>query len=207
MSDYFPGSDDGQKEWLINFIAKLATYGPVVGITAPVQAQLSSLGNAAKAGIENLGAKKILYDAAVANRTELRDDFLEVARPVIRAAKHSPGYSETIGRELGIAAQDTPVDPAAIKPVVRLAVQGTCVRVRIQRKGAESANVYVRLLGQTQWTFLSASNRATYDDKRPLAQAGVAEIREYMVMGVIGNTEVGMPSDAKTVVFAGELAA
>jgi hypothetical protein len=81
------------------------------------------------------------------------------------------------------------------------------VRVRISRKGAQTANVYVRLLGQTQWTFLASSNLSTYDDMRPLAQPGVAEIREYMVMGVIGNAEVGLPSDAKTVVFAGELAA
>ena len=207
MSDYFPGSDEEQKAWLINFLARLATYGPAIGITAPLQAQLGSLGNAAKNGLENLATKKTDYDAAVANRTDLREDFLTVARPIIRAAKLSPGYTETIGQELGIAVHNTPVNPATIKPVIRLSVQGTCVRVRIQRKGAESANVYVRLLGQTQWTLLERSNRATYDDMRPLAQPGVAEIREYMVMGVIGNAEVGLPSDAKTVVFAGELAA
>ena len=207
MSDYFPGSDDEQKAWLINFMARLGTYGPAIGITAPVQGTLSSLGNAAKNGLENLGTKKIDYDAAIANRTELRDGFLTVARPIIRAAKLSPGYTETIGQELGIAAHNTPVDPSAIKPVIRLIAQAICVRVRIQRKGAQSANVYVRLLGQTQWTFLGASNLATFDDMRALAQPGVAEIREYMVMGVIGNAEVGLPSDAKTVVFAGELAA
>ena len=207
MSDYIPTNDDELRAWIVKFMAKLGTYGAAVGITAPQQSLLTSLGGSTTGSIDNLSAKKTDYDAAVANRTDLREDFLTVARPIIRAAKLSPGYTEMIGQELGIAAHNTPVDPSAIKPVLRLSVQGTCVRVRIQRKGAKSVNVYVRLLGQTEWTFLSRAVRATFDDTRPLAQPGVAEIREYMVMGVIGNAEVGLPSDAKTVVFAGELAA
>jgi hypothetical protein len=49
--------------------------------------------------------------------------------------------------------------------------------------------------------------RSVYDDMRPLAQAGVPEIREYMAQGYIGDRQVGQQSDPKVVVYAGALAA
>ena len=207
MSDYIPADDDGLRAWIVNFSSKLATYGAAVGITAPQQSQLTSLGGSATGSIDNLAVKKTDYESALVNRTELRDDFLAVLRPIVRSVKTNVNYTETIGEALGVVAHNPPVDPTTIRPVIKLTTHINCVRVRIQRKGAESVNVYARVLGQLEWTFLARANRAVFDDLRPLANPGVAEVREYMVNGVIGDSQVGVPSDAKTVVFAGELAA
>ena len=70
MSDYIPQNDDELRAWIVNFVAKLGTYGAAVGITAPQQAQLTSLGNSTKGSIDNLSTKKTDYDAALMNRTE-----------------------------------------------------------------------------------------------------------------------------------------
>ena len=66
---------------------------------------------------------------------------------------------------------------------------------------------WARIAGQSGWTFVARLNRASYEDPRPLVQPGVPEIREYMAQGVIGDQPVGLPSDPKIVVFAGQLAA
>jgi hypothetical protein len=42
-----------------------------------------------------------------------------------------------------------------------------------------------------------------YFDNSPLAQAGVAEKREYMGRGVLHDQEIGVDSDIVTVTFGG----
>lgn len=42
-----------------------------------------------------------------------------------------------------------------------------------------------------------------FDDDAPLAQAGVAETREYMAMCVTGDEEFGQPSDIVSVLYGG----
>jgi hypothetical protein len=45
--------------------------------------------------------------------------------------------------------------------------------------------------------------RGPYYDTNPLANLAVPEVREYMVMGMIDNEEIGLPSDIVSIVFAG----
>ena len=40
-------------------------------------------------------------------------------------------------------------------------------------------------------------------DGRPLATAGVAEVREYMARGMDGDNEIGLESDIVSINFAG----
>ena len=42
-----------------------------------------------------------------------------------------------------------------------------------------------------------------FDDQTPLKTSGVPEVREYTAQGVIGDDEVGQPSDIVSVTFAG----
>ena len=205
--NYIPGNDDEFRAWIVNFLAKLTAQGAAIGITAPEQSLLSSLGNAAIGGVDNFTAKKNEYDSALANRKELRVQFLTPLRPIVRRAKTSPNYNETIGEILGIVGADTPIDPATIQPEIIVTAHMSEVIIRINRKGAESADLFVRLMGQPAWTRLTRATRATYVDIRPLAQPGVPEVREYMAQAFIGDTPVGLPSQSKAVIFTGALAA
>ncbi len=63
-------------------------------------------------------------------------------------------------------------------------------------------NIYARPTGTSQWQYLARDNNSPYDDERPLAN-GQPEMREYMAIGVVGDEEVGQPSDIISVVFGG----
>jgi hypothetical protein len=65
--------------------------------------------------------------------------------------------------------------------------------------------VYSRLKGASAWTFLGVDLHSPYLDSRPVAN-GTPETREYMVRGIIGDDEVGVPSDITSTVFEGALA-
>ena len=206
-TDYIPANDDAFRAWVVGFLAKLGTQGAAIGITTGEQSTLTSSGSAAIGGIDNLKLKENEYDSALANRKGLRSQFLALLRPIVRRAKTSVTYTETVGEALGIVSPDTPIDPATIQPEITVAAQMSEVHVRINRKGAESVALFVRTLGQVSWTYLARATRSTYLDTRPLSQPGVPEIREYMAQGYIGDTAVGLVSQSKMVIFTGAIAA
>ena len=206
-TDYIPGNDDTLRAWIVNFLAKLTAQGAAIGITTAEQSLLNSLGGAAVGAVDNLNTKKNEYESAVANRNELRAQFLLPLRPIVRRAKTNANYTDTIGEILGIIGADTPIDPATIQPEISVNAHMSEVSIRINRKGAQSVDLFVRIMGQANWTRLTRVTRASYVDTRPLAQPGVPEIREYMAQGFIGDTSVGLPSQSKAVIFTGALAA
>ena len=208
MSDYIPTNDHRElRGWITAFLAALPTYGTGVGLTAEDQETLNSAGHAAIAGIDNTVTQRNQYESSLANRSALVRRFIGVLRPMVRRAKANANYTPSVGEHLGIVSDDPPIDPNAIKPSLTLTVHVGFVRVRVKRNGAESVSVYCRKSGQAEWTFLARATRAVYDDRVPLGNPGVPEIREYRVQGYIGDTQVGQPSDPKPVVFAGALAA
>ena len=52
-----------------------------------------------------------------------------------------------------------------------------------------------RMRGTTAWIKLAFDSHSPYVDTQPLAQAGVAEAREYKAMGVLNDEEIGVESD------------
>jgi hypothetical protein len=208
MADFFPSQDPKQvREFIVAFLAALPTNGSVVGITAGDQSGLVSAGNAAINGIDLAVTAENAADSLRADRKRLIKEFGQRLRPIVRRAKAHPSYTETIGEALGVISDSPSVDPGTIKPTITAAVNMGHVSLRIRRPGAESVVLFCRCLGQTEWRSLGRVTRASYIDPRPLAQPGVPEVREYMAQGYIGDEQVGLPSDSKTVVFAGSLAA
>jgi hypothetical protein len=63
--------------------------------------------------------------------------------------------------------------------------------------------LFMRVKGQTTWAVLTISTSSFFDDRTPLAQPNVPEVREYMVCGCVNDQEVGNPSDIVSAVFAG----
>jgi len=52
------------------------------------------------------------------------------------------------------------------------------------------------------WRLLDRDNHPPYVDSTPLAQPGVPEVREYRLMGVWSDQEVGQPSDVASITVA-----
>ena len=77
------------------------------------------------------------------------------------------------------------------------------IRLDFKKRGVDGMHVYCRRKGQTSWTFLALDTSSPYIDGHPLAQAGVPEVREYMLRGVINNEEIGLDSDIMSITWAG----
>ena len=68
--------------------------------------------------------------------------------------------------------------------------------------GADSLNIYVRRKGESPFRLLAGKRvRFPMDDDTPPATAGQPEEREYQAIAVIGDEEVGVPSDIVSAVF------
>jgi hypothetical protein len=208
MADYIkPNDPESLRAFIVALLDELPSRAAAVGVTASEQSQLASLGNAAVGGIDNAVSAENAYGSAIADQKRLIGDFVTYLRPLVRRIKENTGYTDTIGEALGIVAASTAVDEASIKPVITLTAHIGFVRVRIQRKGAKSVQLFCRRSGQSEWTSLGRVVRASHDDTSALSQPGVPEIKEYMAQAYIGDDPVGQPSDIKVVVFAGNIAA
>ena len=75
--------------------------------------------------------------------------------------------------------------------------------IRFEKRGVDGMRVYCRRKGQTTWTFLALDTSSPYIDGNPLFQAGVPEVREYMLRGVIDDVEIGLDSDIQSITWAG----
>ena len=99
------------------------------------------------------------------------------------------GFSRHPGGRLESRPSDSPPDMGHI-------------RITGRKNYAQTVNIYTRLRSVTAWRLLVAKRMTfPFDDQTPPAQAGVPEEREYMARGVIGDTEIGLPSDIVTATF------
>ena len=56
-----------------------------------------------------------------------------------------------------------------------------------------------RHAGEQGWKQIGIDMRPPFDDYDPLRQQGVPEAREYRLIGVVNDEDVGSPSDIVTV--------
>ena len=94
------------------------------------------------------------------------------------------------------------VDPGTIKPSLDVESKLGRNEIMAKKRGARSLNVYVRLKGEASFRLLSARRvRFPINDDTPPAIPGKPEEREYQAIALIGDEEVGQPSDIASAVF------
>lgn len=157
--------------------------------------------------IQAILAAQTALDAAVAGFDALSKNptsGIPAVRKVIAKGKEAPGYTPAIGELMQAIGSEVVVDPDTYKPEATADAMPGYVRIRGRKKGVQAMNIYRRLKGQPAWQ-LAAGNRTKFpfDDDAPLAVPNVAEVREYSVIGMIDNEEVGQRSDIVEVVYAG----
>ena len=91
--------------------------------------------------------------------------------------KTAPGYSESIGDDLGILGTTSEAPTAA--PVLTLDVGPDGVTLRFIKKGHMGISLESQRQGVPGWTFLAIDTDSPYLDNRPPLVPGQAEWREY----------------------------
>ena len=118
--------------------------------------------------------------------------------------KTRPGYTEEIGKDLGIIGADPePIDWDAFISNLLVAALYNANQLTFVKGELDGINIYTRIVGTPTWVFLCYVSHSPYLDARPLAVALKIENREYYSMGVLHDHEVGHPSPTVSAVFEG----
>lgn len=225
---YLPETDEAKVNWLNNFAEKKETHGPLFGFSSASIAQterdaemfayiVGVIDQNKQDSQEFTAYKNILRDGPKSEPTATFPSF-EPAAPVptivpadifgrvsadVAIIKNNDNYTPALGQDFGIIGAASTFDPATYKTTIKGEAFPDGVELKFSKKGADAVRFYSRLRGQAAWAVVDKALRSPYKDTRPLAVAGVPEVREYMARGMKGNSEIGQNSNIITVVFGG----
>ena len=169
---------------------------------AEVKAIKALCGNIAGA-IASEAQKRSEWRAAAQAVQDVKESDLVALRKKIAHLKTSPGWTPAMAQTLGVGSQSSPEDtsPAAmdaLKPRVRLVKQADRIEIRFVRGQLDGVNIYSRKKGESAWRFVDRVRHSPALDSTPASTPGQPEVREYRVLAVYKNREVGLPSDILT---------
>ena len=203
MADFMPKQDDQLVTWLVNFQAKIATHGPVLGLTAAQVTALQDRSARVVSAIQAVASAQSALQAAVRTKETSKTTELPMLRGELNQLKANPSITDAQLADLNIVGTSSAFDPDNFRPDIIAEVVSGQVRIKFKKLGADGINLYSRLSGQTAWTFLARDTNSPYDDHRPLAAPGVPETREYQAFGVLKDDQIGQPSAIVSVTFGG----
>jgi hypothetical protein len=203
LQAYFPNTEADRIVWLGTYRAKIATHGAAVGLVAqeitdiqadiayylwllqtwnPAVQQYAQAATAYKNQIgTGEGSPPLPAITAAANQPPVRPAgvlnrlFAQIAR-----FKTHPGYTETIGRDLGvIGAPDTTEHLYPdFTATAEAGAASQVVSLSFPKYGHDGVWIESRRNGGT-WEFLAIDTVKPHVDDRPLLNPGTAETREY----------------------------
>jgi hypothetical protein len=200
--DFVPDSVRNLRDWAKNIVEN----GP--GILAGVEgwdaariaafiARVKKIQDAAQAILDGQSTLDTLGGVL---DTLLEDELPEI-RKDIGNLKKSRGWNDGKGDALEVNTPPASVDPNTLQPKLDVESKRGRNEVMVKKFGADSVNVKVRKVGETTFRLLAAKRvRFPMDDDTPSAD-GKPEEREYQAIAVIGDKEVGVPSDIVSAVF------
>ena len=200
-TDYVPHSESQLVGWLSNFVKKISIHGPALGLA---EDELNTIRSACKeisSKIVDIEQKKSELQEIIETKDNVKNLTLAAIRCFVTRMKMHPAFTDVIGQELKIITPSGFITDSSNKVTLKAGVSSGRVRVDFTKRHFNAVNIYSRLHGTEPWTFLARDTISPYEDNRPLSN-GQSEWREYMALGVIGDDEVGRPSDIVSVVLS-----
>lgn len=190
--------------WWKNLHDKIDVEGPKIGLIA---AEITAAKDTAADMIAKMEAVEAADTALKGARAEERDAAVAdeaTIRLAIRNWKTRPNYvGSGVDGTLQLVGGSTGFDPNTFKPTLKLSIVGGEIKLDFTKGECDSVAVYCRLRGSVGWTKLGLDSLTPYYDTAPLAAPAVPETREYYVIGVIDDEEVGLQSSMESIIFGG----
>ena len=203
MADFVPGKDGDLRKWLANLKTNVPKVVTELEITPERLTLITGWCDALLAAMVAAEQAKIAYITAMQNKQTQSATSLTGLRGEVAKWKVADGMTDAIAAELQIVGGGTPFNPETYKPQITADVFSGYVRFKFKKLGAGGIILNTRIKGTMGWKFVSRDTNSPYDDHTPLAVAGQSEVREYQAFGILGDDQIGLPSDIVTVVFAG----
>lgn len=200
--DYIPDSAQNLREWAANYLAEIDAIATRIGwpaaqVTA-LKARLTAIRDAAQEVLD----KQNDLDTAAGLLAAKKDTELPEIRRDTNNLKSTRGFTEGDARTLEVATNSGSFDPDTYKPPLTAVSKPGRVELTVKKNGADAINLYSRIKGQSAFKLLAAKrSRFPFDDATPPATADQPEEREYRAIGVLGDDEIGQPSDIVSAIF------
>jgi len=147
-------------------------------------------------------AKKAEAKAAVAANLDAKKSAIDEFRRIAKKIKSSTGYTEEIGRDLGIIGPDVlPPDLMSVKPTLKAAVSGGAVVIEFDKGALEGVRIHSKRGPETDFTYLATDTHSPYTDNRVKLDSGKPEERQYYTHYFSNDYEVGQQSGIETAVM------
>lgn len=203
--DFVPDSFQNLFNWADNLFKQIALQGPTLGWTAAqitaFQTPVGQIRDSAQAVLDKQGD----LDLAVGALRQTLQANLSGIRRDINNLKTSPGYNDGVGADMGILTSGSDkIDQKTYQPELKVSVINGHPRLTGKKRGVDSFNIYSRIKGTSTFNLIAAKRvKFPYEDDSPVAKPGTPEEREYQIVGVIGDDEVGQPSNIANAVVPG----
>lgn len=200
--DYIPDSPRNQRDWAQNFLTHFPAIAKRIGWsdtdTKELIDRVTKLLAAAQAVVDADAA----HDVAIGQLDSVRDAEVSEIRLDIANLKKTRGFTEGDARTIEVLASAASFDSANCQPKLVAEEKRGRVRLMARKNGADTLNLYVRRKGEASFRLLVAKRaRFPYDDDAPGAVAAQPEEREYQAVPVMGDDEIGKPSDIISAVW------
>jgi len=203
MPDFMPHTDDTRVSFNKNIKAKIAVQGVATGLTVAEATQMETYADEIITSIEDCATAHIASLTATSTKDLIVTKNEKEQRIFFGRMKKNKNFTKAIGDDLLINPIVDAEKTTAEKAKIKLEVKPSKVVVSFVKGKLDGMNIYVRLAGKPGWEKLAYNSYSPYEDKRPLAVAGVSEHREYMGIGVVHDAEVTLQSDIMEAIFGG----
>ena len=227
IKKYFLPNGDAQRViWLNNFDIKLLAYAAKLGLLKPdtdsvhndnlAYAYMVTLAAASKTFEHNCSTSKSTIRNS--KKTTIIMPFpvltiaLDVPTPVgegiftrisllVKKIKSSIGYSEAIGKDLGIigAAPDAKIGLDTTQVLFTAKNSGGYVQIKYTKGDLDGIKLESKRGNETEYELVDKINIVTYTDKRPNLIPAIPEVRQYRAWGFVKNEIVGVVSDVVSI--------
>lgn len=219
--DYIPTSDNDKNVWLSNFANSLTTYASVLKISEEEVQSIkndTAMYNYALMCLESVNAynrQMTAFKNALRDGNEITQEVAMPLPPVfpttpatVKAGifsrirklaqnlKTREGYTEDIGKALGLVGESTVTDYNNLQPALQAEVSGGQVIVKWKKGKADSINIYVKR-GTSDFTLAGTDAKPPYYDPTPLPAE--ATTWTYRAVYVVKDRETGKFSDEVSV--------
>lgn len=204
MADIIPAARVDYRDWLTNLKTQAPIRGPIIGadpakvtgLVATCDAQLQLMTETDQAEAPFLAKQQDEQDGRALNDKAIREELGDW--------KRLPGWTDADAVALRATSSRPTVDPLTHKVDFKVRIVAGEIRLDWVKKGVWGVHIYARLKGQTQWTRIATDTSSPYMDGRELAQAGVAETREYMLRACDRDeNDIGVDSDIASITWGG----
>jgi hypothetical protein len=203
MADFIPKREAAQYAWLKNLKDNLPNHVADIDITPARLAQVNAWIDAQLAAHVLARQKRAEWLGASSQKKLVSKTSLAGLRKEIARWKTADAGTTGMVAGLRLSASVPALDASTHQPELEAFVHANMVRLRIKKRGAAGVNIYMRLDGTAEWHLVGRATRSPYLDRTPVAVPGQAETREYRLISVVNDREIGQPSDVARLAVPG----